>query len=173
MAGLETLFKLPPPKADTGRPQRWPELPSPDLFGASSEWDTLADTLPGFVRKVYREAVALLGEDEAKALFAKTVSKGRGKRGRGKNLAPNRDAFLLREYDRLCWLVRRGAGPIEESRLLRTLARSLHKGCPGQYGATAQAIEWRLRALLRERRKQRSANQRTTLVQLFGEGAEK
>jgi hypothetical protein len=122
-------------------------------LGPPGEMDALADSLPEFVRRVYRHAVDFLGEDEAKALFLTTASKGRGKRGKGRSLAPNRDAFLLREYD----LVRKGMAPAAVARLPRILAGLFHRVRPGLYGASAEAIARHIRRLLTVREEQRQS----------------
>ena len=145
-----------PTKFSVRLTERWPELPWLTLLGASKEEKALSESLPEFVRNVYGHAVLLLGEHEAKTLFMRTVTKKRGGRGRGRNLASNRDAVLLEEYDRVRRAVEKHKHqPRILGRIPRLLASRLHAVRPGLYGVTAQAIERRLRQLLREREQRR------------------
>lgn len=80
-----------------------------------------------------------LGEDQARALFAKVLR--RSKRGRGRALAPDRDIRLLRAYD----TASKGESIAAVARRLRAEGTEL--------GNTATAIETQLRKLLADRKK--------------------
>jgi hypothetical protein len=139
----------------------WPKLPPLDqggtiLSGVSDEADALAKSLPEFLVKVYRYAKALVGEDEANKLFLDTVPKKTvGEHGPWQNLMPNRDAFLLREYD----LWSKGLTAREIGRLPRILGDLFHRAAPRKLGATADAITHRIRELVRERKIRRAQQQ--------------
>jgi len=109
-------------------PQRpfYPMALPPDIFGLhrpgllslESEVETqrrIAMVEKG-VEAAFKSAVAHLGEEEARRLFAR-VSR-RSKRGPGKTLAADRDARLLNEYD--------AAARAGES--VAALAKRLHAG---------------------------------------------
>jgi hypothetical protein len=130
-------------------PERWPELPMLPVLGAIQEKEAFAASLPEFVREVYERAVELLGDDEARALFERATKKKRGERGRARNLAPSLDLYLLVKYDRAA----RTISPSRRRYLVRWVAGALHEVRPGLYGATTQAIETRLRRLLRDRKR--------------------
>jgi hypothetical protein len=83
--------------------------PRPDIFGlhhmtlihraceTPAERARLEAKVEAGVIKAFTAAIHHLGEDEARALFAKVQR--RPKRGPGRALAPDRDVRLLRAYD--------------------------------------------------------------------------
>lgn len=91
------------------------------------------------VTAAFKAAIHHLGEEEARALFSSVLR--RPKRGRGKALAPDRDARLLEAYD---------AAPEAES--IKAMARRL-RAAGTQFGNTASAIETQIRKLVDARRK--------------------
>jgi hypothetical protein len=129
----------------------WPDLPP--FSAILSGLNGLDESLPEFLSKVYRHVEALRGRDDAKKLWAEIPpKKKRGKHGkRKKNLMPDRDSFLLREYDRAS----RRLTPREVGRLPRILGQLYHKAAPGRLGPTAETITRRLRELIRKRKKGR------------------
>lgn len=86
------------------------------------------------VTAAFKAAIHHLGEEEARALFSRVLR--RSKRGRGKALAPDRDARLLEAYD---------AAPEAES--IKVMARRL-RSAGTQFGNTAGAIETQIRKLV-------------------------
>jgi hypothetical protein len=92
------------------------------------------------VAAAFEAAIRYLGEDKARALFAKVLR--RPKRGQGKAHAQDRDIRLLRAYDE-------AAG--RES--IAAIARRLRKEGP-QLGSTEGAIAAQIRKLVAARKKQ-------------------
>jgi hypothetical protein len=86
----------------------------------------------------FKAAVHHLGEDAARELFSSVLR--RPKRGRGKALAADRDARLLKEYD---------AAPESES--IASIARRL-RAEGTQLGNTVAAIATQIRKLVDERK---------------------
>lgn len=176
---MEARSKIPPVTVlAPGERPRWPELPPPSVLGLGfweEEEKALAASLPDFVRKVYEHTVLILGEDEARALFAGTATKKRGERGPGRALAANRDPFLLREYDRYQRAFARARLPSRAaSRIPRLLAQDLHQAAPGRFGASSDAIEKQIRRLAQKWRRPLNSNstaeaQRRSLLKLFGD----
>jgi hypothetical protein len=132
------------------------ELP-PDIFGlyrpAILNFESEAETrkrvsaVEQGVNAAFRAAVDHLGEDEARHLFRRVIS--RPKRGPGKTLAADRDTRLLREYDAAS---RKGETIAALSRRLRAadIGRKL--------GNTEGAIAAQIRKLRDDReRRQRAA----------------
>lgn len=162
-------------KSSAQFPGRWPELPLLTIFGGQKEEESLTAALPEFIRNVYQHAVCLLGEDEAKALFVRTVTKKRGERGPGRGLPENRDAILLQQYDRYQRVFARARLPPKTvGRIPRLVAEDLHRIRPGFFGLSPAAIEKHIRRLLRKRQKPLNSNSTTeamcqTLLKLFGD----
>jgi hypothetical protein len=73
----------------------------------------------------------------------------RGQRGKGKSRDPDRDYVLLRSYDDAI----ANCPPAEMAGQVGLTAKRLAEQEPGQYGASADAIERQLRRLLAERLK--------------------
>jgi hypothetical protein len=128
-----------------------PSKPRPDIFGlhymtllhlagesAAERAKRVAEVEAG-VRAAFKAAIHHLGEADARALFAKVLR--RPKRGRGKALAEDRDARLLRAYDD----ARRGESIAAIARRLRA------EGI--QWGNTAPAIATQIRKLVSARKK--------------------
>lgn len=90
------------------------------------------------VREAFKSAVRHLGEEEARELFIKMTRLP--KRGRGKALAPDRDARLLQAYD---------SAPKGES--INAIARRLRSGGT-ELGNTVAAIAKQIRKLVDERK---------------------
>jgi hypothetical protein len=135
--------------------KRWPDLPPLPvlLLDRADEMEALAKSLPEFVAKVYQHAESLLGAEGASDLFKKTIPKrDRGEHGPWQNLLSNRDAFLLREYDRAS----RRLTPPEIKRVARILGDLFDGAAPGKLGANAAAITHRIRELVRERKIRRA-----------------
>jgi hypothetical protein len=176
---MEPRSRIPPVTALAPRERLgWPELPAPNLLGLGfreEDNDALAVSLPDFLSAVYEHAVFILGEDEAKALFVRTVTKKRGERGPGRQLAANRDAILLQEYGRYRRVVVRARlSSRTAARIPRLVAEDLHRACPGRFGSTPEAIEKQIRRLLRKRQKPLNNNStaeasRPSLLKLFGD----
>jgi hypothetical protein len=128
----------------------YPGLLPPDIFGLrspgiltlESEIDTrkrVAAVERG-VEATFRAAVEHLGELPARQLFAQVLR--RSKRGRGKALAPDRDARLIREYDTA----------VSKSESVASLARRLHNNVGMELGNTPKAVETQIRKLVKERK---------------------
>jgi hypothetical protein len=94
------------------------------------------------VADAFKAAVHHLGEDEARQLFSRVMR--RPKRGRGKTLAPDRDACLLKAYDEA----------VANGESIASVAKRLH-GEGHELGATEGAIAAQIRKL-RDERKQRA-----------------
>ena len=133
------------------RPFFPPVAPRPDIFGlhqltlAGQAGESAADrekqfaTIEAGVRGAFKAAIGHLGEDEARRLFARVLR--RPKRGRGKELAPDRNYQLLRAYDTAR----------QNGESVAALARRLRAGAGGiELGNTADAIEAQIRKLLKE-----------------------
>jgi hypothetical protein len=133
-----------------GRPWYPPMKPRPDIFGLHPiTFIGLASETP--TQRAQREAkveagvtVAFaaanrhLGEDRARALFAKVLR--RRKRGPGRALAPDRDFHLLRAYDQAA-----------EGESIAAIARRLRKE-GRELGHTEGAIAAQIRKLVAARK---------------------
>lgn len=129
---------------------RYPDIkPRPDIFGlyhvtlihraceTEAELQQRIAKVEAGVKAAYDPAVHHLGETAARSLFVKMTQAQ--KRGRGKALAPDRDARLLEAYDTRA----RGESITSIARRLRAQGTKL--------GNTAPAIEKQIRKLVKER----------------------
>lgn len=119
------------------------------LAGAACETDAARKkrfaAVEAGVTAAFKAAIHHLGEDEARELFNRVMR--RPKRGRGKVLAPDRDARLLKAYD----TAPEGDSIAAIARRLRTEGADL--------GNTAGAIARQIRKLVEERKeKERRAH---------------
>jgi hypothetical protein len=133
------------------RPWVPPSKPRPDIFGlhymtlihlaceSPAERAKRLAKIEAGVTAAFTAAIHHLGEADARALFARVLR--RPKRGRGKALAEDRDARLLRAYD-----------DAPEGESIAAIARRLRAKGP-QLGNTAPAIAAQIRKLVSERKK--------------------
>jgi hypothetical protein len=112
------------------------------ILGAACETDTAREKrfarVEAGVTAAFRAAIHHLGEDEARALFNRVMR--RPKRGRGKVLALDRDARLLKAYDTAL-----------EGDSIAAIARRLRSEGV-DLGNTAGAIARHVRKLVEERK---------------------
>jgi len=146
------------------RLERNPFLEEPPALLGSSPYEQRRkqwrDQVKIFLEACYKETKSVLGEEEARQLFAETpppapkLKRGHqagGTRSRGR-LLPNLSAVLLREYDE--YLVRHTED--DRRKAPRETAEQLYADGKGaQYGQSALAIEKHLRRLLIERDRRR------------------
>ena len=134
-----------------------PSGPNRDRFGLPMYWSLLTElkeerkervvSVLMLLREVFAVAVRHMGDSDAR-YFWKDVAKGKpgGPKGRRKN--PDIDAILLDTYDAAA------AATVDEKArksLPRRLATQAHEQAPGYFGASAGAIQQRIRRLLNER----------------------
>jgi hypothetical protein len=126
---------------------------------------------------LFELAIVSVGKSDARRIFTDAARRtGEGKyrgRGAGKHHAPNRDARMLMLYDH-----GRNKG-VPKRYWVPIAAEFLYQEDRTAYGATVQAIERKIRRLVRERdarqqaaqaRKEDDARQgHTSLTKLFGE----
>ena len=117
----------------------------PSLLGGSEalkeQWST---TYSKLLAELYRLGVSRLGEKAAADLFGSATKRGKGQRGRGK-ASSDRNAALLEAYDKAA-----RAEPEQKPKLPGRLARRFAEHQPKDFGRSPDAIEKRLRRLLKE-----------------------
>jgi hypothetical protein len=139
-----------------------PSGPNRDRFGLPMRWSLLTETKAErkdriisvlmLLREVFAVAVRHMGDSDARH-FWKDVAKGKPGRPKGRRKNPDIDAILLDAYDAAA------ATADEKTRktLPRRLATNADQQAPGRFGASAGAIQQRIRRLLNERQRRAKA----------------
>jgi hypothetical protein len=125
-----------------GIPYRRGTVLTPETEDERAQREAAARNLIG---RVFKAAVLHLGEDEARRVWQKVAQKKRGARPGSRNA--ERDRRLLAIHDEVA---SRGGGQPPAS-LLRKISEVADTEVPGEYGASAQAVEKQLRRLLARR----------------------
>jgi hypothetical protein len=109
------------------------------------------------MNQLFRYAVALFGESEARRMWTGTAKNRRGAPKGSRD--PGRDRSLLELYDRG---IRGCATKAARARLPGQIGKSLYAEAPARYGNSPEAISKQVRRLVHERHKQQRVKEEET-----------